>query len=536
MRVVIMNQYCMYLRKSRKDIEAELSGEGETLARHERRLTELASRMNLKIKCIYKEIISGENISSRPVMQRLLSEVENDVWNGVFVMEVERLARGNTIDQGIVAQAFKLSNTKIITPLKVFDPSNEFDEEYFEFGLFMSRREYKTITRRLQRGRISSVQEGKYVANTPPYGYVRKKLESEKGYTLEPNQEEASVIRMIFDLYTLGEIQSNGTFRPLGTEHIANKLNTMEIAPRRSDHWSASTIRDILINPVYIGKIRWNWRPINKKIIDGVVTTQRSRSDPKNVIVVNGLHKPIVTEETFYMASKVMEQRSSNRTGKENMIKNPLAGIVFCAKCGNKMTRKANKLNGSKKDILLCSNNRCDNVSCALHYVEHAVEEWLKDWMDNYYLELFNPNLIDYDKHIEIKKRSIKAMEKKIKNIENQINNMYTLLETDVYSSDVFLERLNANCKELNRVKDDKAKIENELNFKNNKTLNDGSVKLKTLKVYDVYKSLESPKEKNKFLKELIEKIVYLKTSGGRWSNTQDNLEISIYPKLPKMF
>ena len=50
-------------------------------------------------------------------------------------MEVERLARGETIDQGDVAQAFQYSDTKIITPLKTYDPTNEYDEEYFEFGV-----------------------------------------------------------------------------------------------------------------------------------------------------------------------------------------------------------------------------------------------------------------------------------------------------------------------------------------------------------------------------------------------------------------
>mgnify|MGYP000193505958 CR=1 FL=1 len=61
------------------------------------------------------------------------------------------------------------SDTKIITPTKTYDPDNEFDEEYFEFGLFMSRREYKTIKRRLNAGRISSVKEGKYCGSRPPY-------------------------------------------------------------------------------------------------------------------------------------------------------------------------------------------------------------------------------------------------------------------------------------------------------------------------------------------------------------------------------
>ena len=97
------------------------------------------------------------------MVKELLSDVQEGRWKGVLVVEVERLARGDTIDQGTVAKSFKYSNTKIITPIKIYDPNNEFDEEYFEFGLFMSRREYKTINRRLQMGRISSVKEGKFV-------------------------------------------------------------------------------------------------------------------------------------------------------------------------------------------------------------------------------------------------------------------------------------------------------------------------------------------------------------------------------------
>lgn len=133
-------EYCIYLRKSRVDIEAEAHGEGETLARHEKLLLEVAKRGPYNITQIYREIVSGETIAARPVVQHLLQEVEDGKWEGVLVVEVERLARGDTIDQGVMAQAFKYSGTKIITPLKVYDPANEFDEEYFEFGLFMSRR------------------------------------------------------------------------------------------------------------------------------------------------------------------------------------------------------------------------------------------------------------------------------------------------------------------------------------------------------------------------------------------------------------
>ena len=188
-------QYAIYLRKSREDRELEKIGEGETLARHEKTLVDFAKNKGFIIGEIYREVVSGETIEERAEMKRLLKDVESRKWAGILVMEVERLARGDTKDQGIVETAFKYSNTKIITPMKIYNPNNEYDEEYFEFGLFMSRREYKTINIRLQRGRMTSIAEGKYVGSIPPFGYQRKKLENAKGYTLVPNPEEAEIVK-----------------------------------------------------------------------------------------------------------------------------------------------------------------------------------------------------------------------------------------------------------------------------------------------------------------------------------------------------
>ena len=85
-----MEQYCIYLRKSRKDEEAELMGAGETLARHEKEMLRLAKSKNLIIGKIYREIVSGDSIAARPIMQELLQDVENGIWAGVLVVEVER--------------------------------------------------------------------------------------------------------------------------------------------------------------------------------------------------------------------------------------------------------------------------------------------------------------------------------------------------------------------------------------------------------------------------------------------------------------
>ena len=135
-----------------------------------------------------------------------LREVEEGVWTGVLVVEIERLARGDTRDQGYVAEAFTYSDTKIITPLKTYDPADPADQEYFEFNLFMSRREYKTINRRLETGRHQSFLEGKFLGNVAPYGWERYKLDRQKGFSLRPHPQEGKYLVMMYDLVAYGSV------------------------------------------------------------------------------------------------------------------------------------------------------------------------------------------------------------------------------------------------------------------------------------------------------------------------------------------
>lgn len=121
--------YCIYLRKSRADLEAEARGEGETLARHRRALTDLAAQRHLPVSEVYAEIVSGETISERPEMRRMLSAIETGSYEGVICMDVDRLGRGDGADQARILKTLKYTRTLIITPYKVYDPaSSETDE------------------------------------------------------------------------------------------------------------------------------------------------------------------------------------------------------------------------------------------------------------------------------------------------------------------------------------------------------------------------------------------------------------------------
>lgn len=523
-------QYCIYLRKSRADAEAEARGEGETLARHEKILLELAKKMNLTITEIYREIVSGETISSRPVMQQLLSEVEQGRWTGVLVMEVERLARGDTIDQGIVAQAFKYSNAKIITPLKIYDPNNEFDEEYFEFGLFMSRREYKTINRRLQQGRIASVKEGKYIGSIPPYGYKRKKLENQKGYTLETFPEQADIVKMIFQLYTHGEQKSDGSLKRLGISLIVRKLNTLKIPPKKGDAWVPSTIQDMLRNPVYIGKIRWNWRKIVKRVVDGQIHRERPRTKDEECVLVEGLHKPIIDNQTWKLAQKYLSQNEPRLTSTRSQVKNPLSGLVICGLCGRKMVRRPYKKTAAS---LMCPVTSCKNVSSKLSVVEErllsALEGWLQDFKIIWGVDKPSPSKSQKN----IKKKSLTKLHKALLEQEKQMSNIHDLLEQGVYSTETFIERSKVITEKITKTKLDRDLLIEELHLEEEKEKNLNTLIPKIERVLEMYANADDPGLKNDLLKSVLEKAVYIKKVGGRWHNSED-FELILHPILPE--
>lgn len=526
-------QYCMYLRKSRADMEAEKHGEGETLLRHEKTLLDLAKRKKINITKVYREVVSGETISARPEMQQLLSEVEQGVWHGVLVMEVERLARGDTIDQGVVARAFQMGNAQIVTPMKTYDPNNEFDEEYFEFGLFMSRREFKTINRRIQRGRIASVKEGKFISSVAPYGYNKVKIKNDKGYTLEINPEQAEVVKMIYNLYTTGELQEDGTFEKLGCVRIARKLDSLGIKPMLKDTWSRASVQDILKNPVYIGKIRWAYRKEIKTVKDNEVIVTRPSSE--EYILADGIHEAIISEDIFNKVSKILSGRGLPPVPGNNLLKNSLTGLVYCGKCGTMLTRLA-KNKKTPYDALKCPNRYCDNVSSPLYLVEEVLIEELRKWLLDFKAKWSVEKLdMPYSKAIKDKEFAIQQVKTQLDKLDEQRDKTFTFLEQGIYTPEIFTERSKRLADQMGNLKNAVSKFEKErLELKVQEEKNEVFIP-KAEHILDIYETLTSASVKNESLKEILEKVEYIKTEPNRRGNRDNtNFKLRIYPKVVK--
>lgn len=531
-----MKPYYIYLRKSRSDQEAEQHGEGETLARHEKVLAELAIRNHLHISKVFREVVSGESIAARPQMQALLKDVEEGLCAGVLVMEIERLARGDTKDQGIVAEAFKYGNVKIITPMKVYDPANEFDEEYFEFGLFMSRREYKAINRRIQRGRIASVKEGKFISSIPPYGYDKVKVENDKGYTLKINPKEAEIVRMIFNWYTQGFIQPDGTCQRLSTASICHKLDLLHINPKRADHWSPSSIRDIIKNPVYTGSIRWSYRKEMRILKNGKAETRRITSD--DYIQCKGLHEGIISRELFDTAQKRMGSNRKCSSKCNNLLKNPLAGVLACAKCNTPMIRLApNKK--TNYAMIKCPNKNCDNISAPLELVETQLLAALDHWLKNCTLNpQFFQKPITPDTDLHFLKTSIEELKKEQTALTRQLDNTYPFLERGIYTESEFQQRKHCISSQINALSIDLSTLQYEYDqlLCMKPIPKPGQPTETDYHILNMYRLMDSSAGKNQLLKSILEKVEYLKTEKNkRGGKKRANFQLTIYPKIPKI-
>lgn len=505
--------YCMYLRKSREDVEAELHGEGDTLLRHEHRLMETARKLNINIGRIYREIVSGESIDARPEVKKLIRDVEAGKWKGVLVVEVERLARGDTLDQGIIARAFSVSKTKIITPLKIYDPMNQSDMEYFEFGLFMSRREYATINRRIQDGRKISTKEGKWIYGDTPYGYERIKLERDKGYTLRPVPEEAAAVRLMYEWYA---------YEQVGSYTISVRLDELGYRTRRGQKIPPVTIRGILENPVYAGYVTWGKRPEVKQIQDGRVVKRRVKHNP-NQIMVPGLHEPIISQELFDAAQEVRSSRAVRSNNFAKPLQNPLAGIVYCKCCGKTMRRqKDNK--GDDRYRLVCNTVRCTNISSRFDLVEDAVINALDTWTCEHVLELTSlPEAKDTFEDDLARLQGEKAT------LEGQKGKIYDFFERGIYDEETFIMR---NRDLAARIDEAQQHID-KLIAKHQERMSQISTAEfidRVRHVQEAYALCQTNEEKNRLLKSVFRRIDYQKTEKGRGKEAAFDLEI--YPVI----
>ena len=397
------NEILAYFRKSRTD-DPTLSVE-EVLAKHETIIDEWAER-NLGARIPeenkYREVVSGETIDDRPEIQKVLKLIESPRIRALLIVEIARLSRGDLLDAGRLIRLIRYTNTLVITPMKTFNLSDEYDRDMFERELKRGNEFLEYQKKIMNRGRLLSASQGNYISAIPVYGYDKIFVqEGKRRYpTLAINEEQANIVRMIFDMH----VNQN-----MGYRTISHKLNELHITPPRGKYWSSSYINEMLVNVHYLGKIRWNYRKVVVVVNDGEVKKTTPKAKEGDYLIFEGKHPAIISEELFNAAQ---EKRGKVPRVKPNFTMcNPLAGLLRC-RCGYAMThRKYAKL----PSRLLCTRQAyCRTGSILVSEMLDMVKNILKEKISEFEIEMKNDN----NDSINLHEKLIKNLEKKLENIQ----------------------------------------------------------------------------------------------------------------------
>lgn len=480
-----MPKYALYLRKSRAEEISDTTD--ETLRKHRQILDELAIKKNIVIDDVYKEVVSGESISARPEMSRLLAGITAGKYAAVLCVDIDRLGRGNMQDQGTILEAFQDSGTLIITPDRTYDLSNDTDEELTEFKAFFARREWKAIRKRMRRGLMQTIEAGGYVANQP-YGY--KKITVDKKPTLEIVPEEAKYISHIYDRYVSG----------VGAEVISQELNAMGSVPRRNAHWSRNTVREILRNPTYKGYVAWNRVKRYQAGKHGHTQNRTVYLPESEWKLYKGLHQPIISEAQWDEVQRIRQGRyipSSNNSG---YCANEFSGLIYCSQCGRRMQRMGDNKGAA---YLLCTTKGC-SASAKFEYVEESVYAALSDRLEKLKVEALSKKAAD----ISPEKQQLAAIDKQLEKLDSRSVKAHEFLEDGTYDRATFRQRLDAIESERAAAQTQREIVLQKISVK--KAIDPAKAAAELEDLLKMYPTL-SNSDKNRMLKSVISRIDYTK-------------------------
>jgi hypothetical protein len=173
---------------------------------------------------------------------------------------------------------------------------------------------------------------------------------------LRINEDEANVVRQIFDWYTQDV---------WGFKRITNELNRLNIKPRERKKWQVTSVQRLLQNPTYCGDFI-----INQYVKVKIGGRKKQIRNPREKwLVFKNHHVPIVSREVWEKANPSMDKEKVNITPW-----NDLRGICKCSECGSNMgiwQSNRKRADGTKwiYRYMKCSNFRRSGTSgCVNHW------------------------------------------------------------------------------------------------------------------------------------------------------------------------
>ena len=269
------------------------------------------------------EGISGTSVDKRAGFQRMVADAEGHKFDLLLTKEISRFAR-NTLDS--IFYTRKLKNLGVGVYF-MNDNINTLDADAELRLTIMSsiaQEESRKTSDRVRWGQRRQMEKG-VVFGSSVFGYHLKDGK------LTINEDEAKIVRLIFDLYLSG----------MGIHLVSKELENRGItAPNGDTRWKNSTVLKLLKNDKYIGTLRQK-----KQITTDYLSHKRKINyGEEDYIIIENNHAPIVDKEIF---EKVQKERSRRRTttverGRYSN-RHVWSGKIKCAYCNSTFKRKSMK-------------------------------------------------------------------------------------------------------------------------------------------------------------------------------------------------
>ena len=378
-------------------VSTSMQIDGYSLDAQKERLTKYAEGNDMVIAGEYSdEGKSGKNIAGRVDFQRMLNDIacKKDGVEYVLVFKLSRFGR-NAADTLTSLQFMQDYGVNLISVEDGIDSSKEAGKLMVHVLSAVAEIERENILVQTMEGRKQKAREGKWNGGFAPYGY--KLVDGE----LIIEEDEAEAIRIIFDKFVHTNLGYNGVVNYLNNNGIKKKARQNGYLTQ----FTTSTVKAILDNPVYYGKIAYGRRKTTK--IEGTRNEYHVVAQ-KEFDVYDGRHKAIVDEQLWKDVQAKRRATASKLEKKHDLDhEHVLSGLVKCPVCGAGLygnVKRAKRKDGSyyKTYFSYACKHRLnkDGHKCDYH------KQWSEEKVDNAVSEIIR-KLVNNPRFSEVMKTKI---------------------------------------------------------------------------------------------------------------------------------
>lgn len=309
---------------------------------------------------------SGTNFD-RPSFKKMLSDIDEGKINLVIVKDLSRFGR-NYVEAGMYVQRFTDSNIRFIAADDNYDSLVNSDDLLFPIKNVVNEMYARDVSKKTKAAKKAKARDGQFIGSKAPFGY---KIDPNDRHHLIVDEPAAQVVKRIFRLASEGVgynkmakiFREEKVLTPIVYFNLNNPDYFKSDYWRKEFDWHVTSIRAILNNEVYLGKLVYG-----KQRNKSMKSKEKVRNPKEDWIVVENCHEPIITQKLWDTVHKILNAK--HRPAKAGEVQ-MFAGLLYCSDCGHCLTySQKQRKDGSYHGAYSCWMYKTHGKEyCASHYI-----------------------------------------------------------------------------------------------------------------------------------------------------------------------